>query len=132
MKYTVVIHKEEETEFGVSFPDLPGCITAGTTIEDALDLATEAAELYIEDILLDGDPIPKAGTVEDYLTHPDFADGVFWSLITIDLTKLSDRTKRINITVPERVLKMIDAHAEQTNQSRSAFLVSAAVEQLTN
>ena len=130
MKYPVVIHKEENTEFGVSFPDLPGCITAGITIEDALEMAVEAAELYIEDVLLEGEPIPVSGTIEDYLQHPDFSDGIFWSLIDIDLTKLSDRTKRINITVPERLLAMIDAHAEKINQPRSAFMVSASIEQV--
>ena len=128
MKYPVIIHKDEDSDFGASFPDLPGCVSAGATIEETLANAVEAAELYIEDILLEGEEIPQAGTIDRYFDHPDYKGGVFWSSIALDLTKLSGKTKRVNITVPERILSTIDVHAEARNQSRSAFLVSAALQ----
>ena len=52
MKYPVVIHKDENSDYGVTFPDLPGCFSAGDTIEEALANAQEAAECHIEGILI--------------------------------------------------------------------------------
>ena len=130
MNYPVVIHKDADSDYGASFPDLPGCVTAGATINETLQAAVEAAELYLEDMLLDGEPLSKAGTVDDYFTHPDYADAIFWSTVAIDITKLNGNTKRINITVPERSLAIIDKYAQSHNQSRSAFMVAATLEKI--
>ena len=130
MNYPVAIHKDADSDYGASFPDLPGCVTAGATINETLQAAVEAAELYLEDMLLDGEPLPKVGTVDDYFGHPDYADAIFWSTIAIDITKLSGNTKRINITVPERSLAIIDQYAQSHNQSRSAFMVAASLEKI--
>ena len=66
MKYSVVIHKDKNSDYGVTFPDLPGCFSAGETIEEALANAKEAAECHIEGILLDSEPLPIAAPIEKH------------------------------------------------------------------
>ena len=63
MKYRVVIHKDENSDYGVTFPDMPGCFSAGETIEQALANAQEAAECHIEGILIDFESIPSSANI---------------------------------------------------------------------
>lgn len=107
MKYPVVIHKDKNSDYGVTFPDLPGCFSAGETIEEALANAQEAAECHIKGILLDSEPIPAATTVEKHQGNPDFKNGI-WAIVDLDLGKLSLKSKRVNITMPERLLNSVD------------------------
>jgi len=58
MKYPVVIHKDVNSDYGVTFPDIPGCFSFGKSIEEALAMSQEAAECHIEGILFDSEPIP--------------------------------------------------------------------------
>ncbi|MBK8639836.1 MAG: type II toxin-antitoxin system HicB family antitoxin [Chromatiaceae bacterium] len=64
MRYPVVIHKDPDSDYSVTLPDLPGCFTAGESIEEALAMAVEAAELHIEGCIEEGiavmDPSPIA------------------------------------------------------------------------
>ena len=64
MRYTVVLERESDGGFVVSVPALPGCITQGDTREKALSNAKEAAELYVEDCIADGDPVPTEAGLE--------------------------------------------------------------------
>jgi predicted RNase H-like HicB family nuclease len=60
MPYLAIVHKEPNSDFGVSFPDFPGCITAGSTLDEARAMAKEALALHIEGMIEDGETIPKA------------------------------------------------------------------------
>ncbi len=60
----ISIHKDSGSDYGVTFPDLPGCFSAGSTIEDAINMAQEAAECHIEGILIDSEPIPTPSDIE--------------------------------------------------------------------
>ncbi len=91
MKYPVVIHKDEDSDYGVTIPDLPGCFSAGETFDEALEMAREAAELYLEGLLEEGETMPEPSAIETLMTDPDYADGV-WALIDVDLSKLSGKT----------------------------------------
>jgi metal-responsive CopG/Arc/MetJ family transcriptional regulator len=51
---------------------------------------------------------------------------VIWAVVSVDLAKLSERAKRVNITIPEKLLGKIDSFAEKEGESRSELLVSAA------
>jgi predicted RNase H-like HicB family nuclease len=85
MCYPVVIHKDRDSHYGVTVPDLPGCFSAGKTVDEALSNAVEAIECHIEGLMLDAEPIPTPRTVEVHKADPDFADGV-WALVDVDLT----------------------------------------------
>jgi predicted RNase H-like HicB family nuclease len=127
MKYPVIIHKDENSDYGVTFPDLPGCFSAGETIEAALANAQEAAECHVEGILLDSEPIPVATAVERYKDDPDYKEGL-WALVEVDFSRLSLKSKRVNITMPERLLNSLDYFAKKHGQTRSGLLTQAVTE----
>ena len=131
MKYPVIIHKDEDSDYGVTFPDLPGCFSAGATIEEALHNAQEAAECHIEGILLDTEPIPVATDIEKHKDNPEYQDGT-WALVEVDLSKLSLKSKRINITMPERLLHSVDYFAKKHGSTRSGLLTQAVTEYMAS
>lgn len=122
--YIAIIHKESKTDFGISFPDFPGCITAGQTVDEAKDLAQEALALHVKGMIEDGDEMPAPSKLEDIMADADYADAVAYLVVSIPDTK--PRTVRVNITVPEMTLKQIDAAAKKKGMSRSSFLVHLA------
>ena len=103
MRYPVVIHKEPASDSGVTAPDLPGCFSAGGAMDEALTNAAEAIELHLEGMLPDNEPLPLSRQIEEHRQNPDYANGV-WALITVDLSHISGKSKRVNITLPERLL----------------------------
>jgi predicted RNase H-like HicB family nuclease len=122
--YIAIVHKEATSDFGISFPDFPGCITAGQSVDEAKDLAQEALTLHIQGMLEDGDQLPIPSKLEDIMAETDYADAVAYLVVTVPEAK--PRTVRINITVPETTLKQIDAAAKKHGMSRSSFLVHVA------
>ena len=82
-------------------------------------------------MLLDGEPIPSPKSIDDHQVNPDYADGV-WALVTVDITKLSGKTRRINITLPERVLNVMDKYAIEHGETRSGLIAEAAIEYIAS
>jgi predicted RNase H-like HicB family nuclease len=124
MEYIAYLHKDAGSDYGVSFPDFPGCVTAGSTLEEARDLASEALALHIAGMREDGEPIPEPSTL-DALRDDPAMNGAIAFLVS---PTPSERVVRINITVPENQLKEIDSQAHRAGLSRSAFLVQRALE----
>ena len=122
--YIAIVHKEAKSDFGVSFPDFPGCITAGGDIDEAKDMAQDALALHIQSMLEDGEQLPAPSRLEDIMADPDFTDATAYLIVSIPDSK--PRTVRVNITLPEMTLKQIDAAAKKRGMSRSSFLVHAA------
>lgn len=131
MRYPVVIHKDPESDYGVTVPDLTGCFSAGETLDDALKEVVEAIECHIEGMLMDGEAVPTPKTVEYHQSNPDYSDGV-WAIVSVDITKLSGKTRRVNITLPERVLTMMDKYATEHGETRSGFITQAAIEYIAS
>ncbi len=127
MRYPVVVHKDSNSEYGVTVPDIPGCFSAGDTMEDALEAAREAIECHLEGLLFDGEVIPEPSPVDEHRKRKKFADGV-WALVMVDLSRLESKAKRINVTLPERVLALIDKEARREGETRSGFLARVALE----
>jgi predicted RNase H-like HicB family nuclease len=122
--YIAIVHKEAKSDFGVSFPDFPGCITAGKNIDEAKDMAQEALTLHIQGMLEDGEQLPVPSRLEEIMGDPDYANAIAYLVVSVPDAK--PRTIRVNITVPEMTLKQIDAAAKKRGMSRSSFLVYAA------
>ena len=76
MDYVAIIHKNPNTDFGVSFPDFPGCITAGRTLDEAKVMALEALTGHIEVMREAGEPVPAPSTLDEAMSDPQFQDGV--------------------------------------------------------
>jgi predicted RNase H-like HicB family nuclease len=127
MRFPVVIHKDSDSDYGVTVPDLPGCFSAGATIDEALSNAVEAIECHIEGLMIDGEPVPSSRSVEFYRSNNSFRGGV-WALVDVDVSKLSGKARRVNITLPERLLVQIDSFAARQGGSRSGLLAHAAME----
>ena len=122
--YIAIVHKEAKSDFGVSFPDFPGCITAGKNIDEAKDMAQEALTLHIQGMLEDGEQLPVPSRLEEIMGDPDYANAVAYLVVSVPDAK--PRTIRVNVTIPEMTLKQIDAAAKKRGMSRSSFLVHAA------
>ena len=121
--YIAVLHKDEHSDFGVSFPDFPGCITAGSTFEEAKERAREALPFHLEGLQTDGLPIPEPMNLDDAMRH-EFAEGAqAFFLIEIPW---DDPIVRANITIPKGMLERVDRYAKAHHLSRSAFLAQAA------
>ena len=127
MRYSVVIHKDPDSDYGVTVPDLPGCYSAGATLDEALQEVVEAIECHLEGLLLDGEPFPSPQPIEIHQTNLDYAGGV-WAFVTVDLTKLSGKTRRVNIMLPERLLSLMDRFASDHGETRSGLITRAAIE----
>jgi len=127
MRFPIVIHKERKSDYGVIVPDLPGCFSAGTTLDEAIENAHEAIECHLEGLLLDGESIPKRQSLELLQKNSDYAGGT-WVVVDVDISKLSGKVTRVNITLSERVLAVIDEAARREGESRSGLLARAALE----
>lgn len=125
--YIAIMHKDAESDYGVSFPDFPGCITAGGTLDEAKDMAVEALTGHMQAMLDDGEEIPLPSSLETVMATPDFADGVAF-LVSVSLP--SSKTVRVNISVAADDLRQIDALAKKRGLSRSALLIQAAKREL--
>lgn len=130
MKYSIVIHKDQNSDYGVTFPDIPGCFSAGDSIEEAIFMAQEAAECHIEGLLLDSEPIPVPIPIEKHQNNRDYQNAL-WALIEIDISKLSLKSKRVNISIPERLLNSVDHFAKNHGETRSGLLAQAVTEYMS-
>ena len=130
MRYPVIIHKDRGSDYGVTVPDLPGCFSAGETLEEALGNAEEAILTHVEGLVLDDDTVLSPSDVET-LRRKLKQKSVVWGIVSVDLSKLSERAKRINITIPDRLLSKIDSFAKSEGESRSGLLASAALEYMS-
>lgn len=94
-------------------------------------MAQEAAECHIEGMLIDSEPIPTPSDIEVHRNKPDFKDGI-WALVDVDISKLSLKSKRINITMPERLIRTVDQYAKKYGSSRSGLLSQAVTEYMAS
>jgi len=128
MRYPIAIETGDETHaYGVAVPDLPGCFSAGDTLDEAISNAKEAIELWMETVIEDGQPIPEASPIHNHQADSEY-QGWIWALVEVDLSTLSGKAKRVNITLPERVLVNIDKAAARLGDTRSGLLAKAALE----
>ena len=123
-EYIALLHKDADSDYGVSFPDFPGCVTAGSTLEEARKMAQEALTAHIQFMMEDGDKIPEPSSL-DRIVHSPECEGAIVFVVTAPI-----RTKRINITMHESVLREIDQYVREHNVSRSAFSADAALHQI--
>lgn len=122
-RYIALIHKDADSDYGVSFPDLPGCISAGTTLDDARAMATEALALHLEGLAEDGEAVPEPSSLEEIMSDAGNRSGV---AVLIDAPVEAVRSVRINITMPSDILEEIDRYAAREGFTRSGFLTQAA------
>ncbi len=128
MRYPIAIEPgNEATAFGIVVPDLPGCFSAGDTLDAAMANAEEAVAAWIDATLDSGGAVPVPSSLEALRQRPEFAG---WSIgvVTIDPAVLDDKVERVNITLPRRVLKRLDALAKAAGETRSGLIAQMTLE----
>lgn len=123
MEYIAYLHKDRKSDFGVSFPDFPGCVTAGKTLEEARRLAPEALAMHIEGMIEDGDPLPEPSTLDALADDPAMKGAVAF-LVSVDI---AEKAERFNITARRSQMEEIDRRAKKEGMTRSAYMVAAAL-----
>jgi predicted RNase H-like HicB family nuclease len=123
MEYIAYLHKDKGSDFGVSFPDFPGCVTAGRTLEEARELAVEALTLHVAGMIEDGDALPEASTLDQLARDPAMKGAVAF-LVSVEPP---EKTVRVNITARESQIEAIDRLARKAGMTRSAYMVQSAV-----
>jgi len=121
--YIARIHKEPKSDFGVSFPDFPGCVSAGNTLDEARKMAQEALSLHVEGMIEDGEALPEPSSLDEVMSTKSNRDA---AAFIVTLPERSSQIVRVNITLPASDLKAIDAFAEVNGLTRSGFLITAA------
>ena len=127
MRYIALIHKDPDGAYGVSFPDVPGCFSAGDTIDEAVRSAVEALSGHVRTLEADGDPVPAPRDFDAIMADEALAEDRKGAMTTV-VPLLRDRgsTVRINVSLDLGLLEAVDAAARDRGQTRSAFLASAA------
>ena len=125
--YIALIHKDAASDFGVSFPDLPGCVTAGTTLDEAREMAAEALAFHLEGMEEDGESPPLPSSLEVIMREAENRDAVAF---LVPAPAETAKAVRVNITLPEDVLAKIDAYAKAHGFTRSGFFVLAATKEM--
>ena len=121
--YVSLIHKDPDSDFGISFPDFPGCVSAGATLDETLAMGRDALQGHVELMAELGEAIPEPTSMELVLADPANRGG---APVLIPLVPTPARTVRVNVTMAEDTLRAIDAYAEQHGYTRSGFLAAAA------
>lgn len=100
MKLPVVLHKDVDSDYGVTVPDVPGCFSAGSTVAEALENVQEALTLHFEGLVTDGEELPRALGMDAHMDNPDY-DGGVWTVVDFDMAPYLGKVMRFNVTLPE-------------------------------
>jgi predicted RNase H-like HicB family nuclease len=123
MEYIAYLHKDKSSDFGVSFPDFPGCVTAGKTLEEARKLAVEALTLHMAGMIEDGEALPEASTLDQLAKDPAMKGAVAFLVGT----EAPEKTVRVNITARDSQIEIIDMLARAAGMNRSSYMVQSAM-----
>ena len=126
VRYYPAVVERSTSGFGVFFPDLPGCTSAGDTIEDAARNAEEALQAHLELSAESGFAVSQPSSL-DAIQVDDDIDEAARILVRAEMP---GRAVRVNITIPEDLLAAVDRHAKAQGFSRSGLLAQAVREKL--
>jgi predicted RNase H-like HicB family nuclease len=132
MYYVAVIEKEPDSAFGVWFPDVEGCFSAGDTVGEAVANAAAALRQHVEAVESAGRRVPPARSIDEVLFEEDVAASVEAGAVLFAVPLLADagRTVRINVSLDKALVDQIDSAAAARGLTRSAFLAQAAREKI--
>ncbi|CAK0759853.1 antitoxin HicB [Gammaproteobacteria bacterium] len=126
MKFIIAIEPSTDTtSFGVVVPDLPGCFSAGETLEEAIDNACEAISLHCETIIEDGESIPLARSLSEHQSDPEFSKWI-WAVVEVPVERYFGPAEKIHITLLRFLLTKIGGYIRDHDMVRSSFLAEAA------
>lgn len=119
--FIALVHKDADSAYGISFPDIPGCFSAADDHSDLVANAAEALDLWFED---EAAVEPRDIDAIRNDVADDLRGGAF--LVAIPYVRRTTRQRRVNVSFDTGTLDAIDAAAQQMRLTRSAFLAMAA------
>lgn len=125
--YYIALIDREGKNHGVVFPDFPGCVSVGDSLDEAIANAADALAHHVELMRRDGDPIPAPRTLDEIKAARE--DWIEWEgavVAAVPLIDVKGKSVRVNITLDEGLLKEIDAASD----NRSGFIAQAAMGRL--
>jgi predicted RNase H-like HicB family nuclease len=130
--YVAVIEKEPDSAFGVWFPDVEGCISAGDTLEEAVANAAAALRQHTEALESAGRRLSAPRIVDEVLRDKDVRASIKTGALLFAVPLLADagRTVRINISLDKALVDQIDVAASTRGLTRSAFIAQATREKI--
>lgn len=132
MLYPIAIEAgDENTAYGVTVPDLPGCFSAGETLDEAIINAKEAITAHIELLVEMEADIAAVSSLQELAKNPEF-EGYTWAVVEVDVTRLLGGSEKINVTLPKSLIDRIDRCVASSSEykSRSGFLAQVALERI--
>jgi predicted RNase H-like HicB family nuclease/uncharacterized protein (DUF1778 family) len=117
--------------YGISFPDFPGCIAGGETVDETLRRGRDALDFHVESMMEVGEALPKIRDIAEIKTDPEFAEDFADALVAVVDAEVPAKAVRVNISIDERLLDRIDRAAQATGETRSGFIATAARERLS-
>ena len=98
MRYAIVVHKDPQSAYGVTAPDLPGRFSGGDTLDEAFDHAREAILCHVEGLLSDGEPLPERRPLEEHQANEDYRGGVCWGYVDVDLAAIRSGAEQARLS----------------------------------
>jgi len=132
MKYPVAIKQQvESNNVLISVPDLPGCQEMAESIEVAMVRINEAIASHLTILAEYGESIPHPKSIDHHIKQNNDPD-VIWAIIDLDITPYLGRSHKINVTLPELLIKQIDDQVSKqpSYKTRSGFIAKACLAQL--
>jgi predicted RNase H-like HicB family nuclease len=128
----VALVEGERASFGLIFPDLPGCVAMGKTMDEVVRLGTEALSEWVIDVVSDGLKLPRARTMDQLFKDPEVQEDLARGSVFVSIPLILDcgRSARANISLDAGLLNAVDEEAQRHGVTRSAFLAAAAREKI--
>ncbi|NMP15335.1 type II toxin-antitoxin system HicB family antitoxin [Thalassotalea sp. Y01] len=127
----VLLFNPEKNDYKVVVADMPGCECRASTMDEALDKVISVIESHLSILAEYNEDIPVASLFESHVSKMEFRGGV-WAVVDIDVAPYLGKSHKINVTLPELLIKKIDdtVSTEATYHTRSGFLATAAMNEL--
>lgn len=138
VKYAIIFSNEHNsTQYQVTVPDLPGCSIKVESIDIGLEKISQSIKSHLSILAEYGEKIPTASSVEKHrkqyaLENPHTYSQAFWAVVDIDITAYLGKSHKINVTLPELLIKQIDERVSKSSsyKTRSGFIASACLAEL--
>ena len=122
--YVALIRKEPRSDYGVDFPDFPGCVSVGRTLDEAVAMAHEALAGHVAIMVEEGEKLPAPSRLETILRDRHNKGAVPF---LVSVPDAASKAVRVNVTIPEAILQAIDARAKAAGETRSGLLARGAI-----
>jgi predicted RNase H-like HicB family nuclease len=126
MAQVIAVVHEDSGVYGIAFPDFPGCVSGGKTLDEAMRRGRETLRAHVESVIEDGDKLPMLRSLDELKNDPTFRDDVVDGMVMALPFDLPGRAVRINISLEENLIDALDQAAKRAGMSRSAFIAEAA------